>query len=101
MRVKLVTMIRIDGATARIVISPISCTARSVSVVLSPKLTEMSCAWARAGKRMLKAVIAASSSPRAARPCLGVALAPDPGEAPDPAARCSVCASAAIGIAVS
>ena len=49
MRVKLVTITRIDGASARTVISPMSWTARSVSVASSPKSIETS--WPKATRR--------------------------------------------------
>ncbi|MNJ00099.1 hypothetical protein D3C73_1593470 [compost metagenome] len=44
MRVKLVTITRIDGASESSVISPMSWIARSVSVVSSPKSMERFCA---------------------------------------------------------
>ena len=58
MRVKLVTITRIEGASASTVIRPTSWTARSVSVASSPKLIEMSCASAAVGTRMAAAMSA-------------------------------------------
>ena len=84
MRVKLVTMMRIDGASARMVMRPTSWTARSVSVVLSPKLTEMSCAKTAVGIRIAMAAISAGSSQRGTRRLAPVAV--DASEEPVPAA---------------
>ncbi|MNT63315.1 hypothetical protein D3C72_2011190 [compost metagenome] len=55
MRVKLVTITRMDGASDSSVMRPMIWTARSVSVVSSPKSIDTSCPRAMLGSRAAKA----------------------------------------------
>ncbi len=74
MRVKLVTITRMDGASARMVMSPMSWTARWVSEVLSPKLIDTSCAKAMEGQTIAPAAIAATRIKRVRRSRPGCAV---------------------------
>ena len=62
MRVKLVTITRMEGASERMVISPMSWIARSVRVTSSPKSTEMSWPKPRLGMTIRRSAIAATAS---------------------------------------
>ena len=74
---KLVTITRIEGASARMVMRPMSWTARWVSEALSPKLIETSCASAAEGRRTSPA---AKSAPRARRALAWLAVRDVPEE---------------------